>query len=53
MYVVTDVRKDASFHTEYKLSQAGADGSQWERLKRAEGKSGTEFRITANMLNMQ
>mmetsp|Transcript_1020 Transcript_1020/g.1678 ORF Transcript_1020/g.1678 Transcript_1020/m.1678 type:complete len:728 (-) Transcript_1020:134-2317(-) len=47
VYIITDLRRNSHFHTEYKLSQfALTEKSKWERLQRSDKKLGVEFRIT-------
>ena len=47
VYIITDLRRNSHFHTEYKLSQfALTENSKWERLQRSDKKLGVEFRIT-------
>lgn len=53
VYIITDVRRDSHFHTEYRLTQyANHEKHRWERLKRSARKTGTDFRITCRSFTM-
>lgn len=49
IFVVTDVRKNYMSKTEYRLSRFYHDDI-WVRLKRSDGKSGSEFRPLRKVL---
>lgn len=49
IYVVTDVKKNMMSKSEFRLSSSAVE-DLWVKLKRAEGKSGLEFRPLRKVL---
>lgn len=52
VYVVMETRKNASFQTEYRVSNSvNISNSMWTRLQRSAVKSGAEFRVICRVAN--
>lgn len=52
VYVIIDTRKNASFQTEYRITNSvNIANSVWTRLQRSTIKTGAEFRIVYKVAN--